>query len=385
MIEYSGPKEANLTFDKQIEIFREAGMLAEIPDHADESELTDHYLDFDQLTNPDISEQSLEALGDWLGRGADLEQDIWLNPDAPIGGRTETLAWYQSMTYSGHRAGIFITTRGIQLYGWRNLTALRSLGSPPRDAARWATLGAISQLLTHEIFHYHVEWMAFRLDASFGKISPSSSRYQEYSKNKYAPSKKSGLGPLEEALASAFEFRNFPTSFVRGVKYPPEIRRAFKSAIESGYQRRPPGYNEAERFLTTESFKVGVGELVAMLDGRPNATINWLLPQLELQHGRLTNMFLKSWRLVEADTSQPQQFPMKLTVPDRALKKYLSNNGFAPTHLGNGSHEVWKKPGSAMITIPHRKDQAGHEFLRSVARALNLKNVHELLQNVRSM
>jgi predicted RNA binding protein YcfA (HicA-like mRNA interferase family) len=158
-----------------------------------------------------------------------------------------------------------------------------------------------------------------------------------------------------------------------------------REQIRNGYGSRPVGYREAPNYLDKVSFRQGVSSLLAQVFNPALPSAPQILPPgIGVQRSELTNHFLQNFTIVvEARDSSLRDFPMSLTVPDRDLKRLLKAEGFYPTDFGNGSHEVWKRAGSPMITIPNRKDQAGLKFLKSAAESLGFRNIRELQEAAR--
>ena len=375
-------------FEDFLTIFREFHLIQREPD----ADLPRNYervqIDLEALMGDEVSEEVLEQLEKWLELPESSQED-W------SGGKNsnyETIAWYQPITFSQTDAGIFLTLKGLRLYASKNLRALRGLGLPKREVVQAAWFGAFSQLLTHEIFHHQIEWMAFRFDTNLGVLGSSSlnpshahlSRYANYTFNVYRPSLRLPPdGALEEALASANEYVRFPRSFKAGktsFQYSKQVHKVIRERIRSGYGSRPVGYREAPSYLDNLRFKQGVSNLLAqVLNPVPAIAPKVLPPGLGIQQSELTNHFLSNFTIVvESGDTSILDFPMSLVVPDMKLKKLLRAEGFHLTDLGKGSHEVWKKPGSPMVTVPNRKDQAGLKFLKSTARTLGYKNLREL-------
>lgn len=345
-------------------------------------------LDVEALVGENQTLDQLEQLEGWLTSGKSVSAD-WTDTRM----NRETLAWYQPLSFYGEGAGIFITTRALQLYGFRNLRRLRSSPRAHSDAPRIALVGAIAQLLTHEIFHHQIEWMGLRFDATFGlridnnrglEMSP---RYVDYHRQVYLSTLfQTPLGSLEEALASANEFRAFPRSF-EGLQLTKNDRACIRQAILEGYSDRPVGYREAPSFISSTQNASAVAELLGMLSdpARPPGG-SGSKPSLSIQRSELTRQFLKGWTLVhERKSGVKSDMPMTLTVPDRSLKRLLNLKGYSPTKLGKGSHEVWKKPGSPMVTLPNRTNQEGYRALSTIAKSLGLRSVSELAELARSL
>jgi predicted RNA binding protein YcfA (HicA-like mRNA interferase family) len=382
-------------FDGYLEMFLELNLIQRDSDPNLPQDFERIQLELQDLMHDKNSEEEIEQLENWLELSVDDHED-WASGGSSV---YETLAWYQPITFSQQDAGIFLTLRGLRLFASRNLRALRELGLPKRELVRAAWFGAFSQLLAHEIFHHQIEWMSFRFDTNLDLIgSPTMARsqtrlprYVDYTHNVYRPSlKQSPDGALEEALASASEYVQFPNSFKLGndsFPYSPEVRRVIRKRISDGYGSRPLGYREAPRYLDSFRFRHGVSNLLAQVfNPTLVAAPQVVLPRLGIQSSELKTHFLSNFTIVvESGDASLRDFPMSLVVPDIKLKKLLQAEGFHPTNLGKGSHEVWKRPGSPMITVPNRKDQAGIKFLKSAAKSLGYENLRDLQEAARSV
>ena len=373
--------ELNLdnAFQRHLSDLREGGLIEPelVSPILEDEELI--YWDMEELLHSDDA-GLYDRLTSWLDSGSNISEDEW-SETSGVAGITEKLAWYQPITFYGENAGIFITTRGLQLYGNRHWAQLVSLGVPGWQAIRLALWAAYSQLLNHEMFHHHVEWIAFCFDFTLGRLG--SKRYATYSKNDYLSSFSSGA--LEEALASASELRNFPKAN-KALALTSQQRRAILATIKRSFVSRPPGYNVAGTSIADRPFKLALGELLNIVEGSKKQPATRLLPQVALQRSELYNYFAKSTTVVEMKSSPSfGALPMTFTVPDRKLKKLLKIRGYEPTNRGKGSHEVWAQPGHQNVTVPRRTNQEGIKFLKSTAKALGLNGLRDLEELVRTI
>jgi predicted RNA binding protein YcfA (HicA-like mRNA interferase family) len=375
-------KRLSAQFESYVGSLVEQGLISREFGAESERNYEELFLDLEELLKPDISEDRLRELEAWLD-WPEEDPGAWTRGG---NGKLETLAWYQPITFHGPDAGIFITLRGLRIYGSRILRGLNTMPSPPRDAGRIAFLGAIGQLLAHEVFHHQVEWMSMRFDFTFGRPqwNPLVSRYEEYFRKVYEHDF-NHPGALEEALASASESVEFPKA-VHRFKFDSAIKKRIRSSIESSYATRPPGYKDAMKYLNPMDYAAGIGDLLAKVYS-PSA--HWLAggfgPLMGVQRSELSKYFFESWRLVaDAPQSAPNPPPFSLSVPDRGLKRLLEREGYLPSDQGKGSHEVWKKPQAPIITLPKRKDQQGYQILKSVAVNLGFKDIRQLAEASRN-
>lgn len=194
---------------------------------------------------------------------------------------------------------------------------LKRRGIPQSEAIRASFVGAIAQLLTHEGFHHKVEWMAIRLDGTlglrrFGGMHGSgNSRYIEYHESVYRPMF-SSPGALEEALASASEYRDFPTKLGSYI-FDPLARKLIRQEILKSYSSRPNGYRDAPGYISKGDFAAGVAELIGQLiEPRSTGLVERNLPLLSLQRSELSSFFANTWTLVD-DGSSGGRVPFPLS------------------------------------------------------------------------
>jgi hypothetical protein len=287
-------------FENTIESLTKLDMIAKDfldQTHRDWREIRFHGNEFLHNEFLDLEERALE---DWF-ESANETDAAW--SDESRGG-FETLAWYQPLSFYGKSAGIYITVRGIRYCGSRFLRALKRGGIPRSEAIRASFVGAIVQLLTHEGFHHKVEWMAIRLDGTFGlrrlggMHGSGNSRYIEYHESVYRPMF-SSPGALEEALASASEYRDFPTH-LGSHSFNPLTRKLIRQEIRESYSSRPNGYQDAPGYISKGDFAAGAAELIGQIN-KPRSTgpVERDLPLLGLQRSELSSFFANTWTLVD--------------------------------------------------------------------------------------
>lgn len=390
MIGFQKPR----SFEEFLHIFREFRLLYEEPDlHVTRDQETVQ-IDFKKIFGQESDPSVIRAVEKWFESNSE-DHGPWLDKDSNI----EALAWYQPITFYQDQAGIFITLRGIRICGSKHFRALIAAGMNPSQAVVVAFFAAISQLLTHELFHHDLEWMGFRfattLDLSAkpttGVNGGGLTRYAEYKKNVYRASlRKEPDGALEEALASANEYRGFPRKFVLGsdvVNYSKTELAAIKQSIVSGYSVRPVGYKDAETFISPTAFEQGISDLLAWLLNPSHATMPSVSsPGLGIQTGPLRKHFIQDVTFVDDHRgASNEDLPLELVVPDRSLKKLMRARGFEFTGRGKGSHEVWAKQGSPNVTVPFRKEHGKIGTLNSIAHSLGFTNAHELKRAIQSL
>lgn len=390
MIEFQKPK----SFEDYLQIFREFRLVGEEPNLPPVGDQETVQIDFKKIFGEENDPGVIRAVEKWFESNSE-DHSPWLDKNSGF----EALAWYQPITFYQDQAGIFITLRGIRICGSKHFRALIAAGMNRSQAAVVAFFAAISQLLTHEIFHHDLEWMGFRfattLDLSAkpttGVNGGGLTRYAEYKKNVYRASlRKEPDGALEEALASANEYRGFPRKFVLGsevVNYSKTERAAIKKSILSGFSVRPAGYKDGESYVSPAAFEQGMSNLLAWLLNPSQASMpNVSSPGLGIQKGPLRKHLIQGVTFVDDHRSGSlDDLPLALVVPDRSLKKLMRARGFECTGRGKGSHEVWARQGSPNVTVPFRKEHGKIGTLNSIAHSLGFPNAHELKRAIRSL
>ena len=194
----------------------------------------------------EVSPQEIEdAIGTGEARGQmPVKQPLW-----------DVWAWYQSYHYYEQHWGIFIKARAIKLCArevarFVPRTALGEL--PPNQLLRELCLSAFFQLHAHEYYHHKVEGLGYRLEVS--GVPHKSHHYCAYKEQVYRPSLPNVTDYcLEEALANAHSFLRFSAP----IGLHPIITTATKQYLRATFPHDSPGYREASRYLTRDSFREG--------------------------------------------------------------------------------------------------------------------------------
>jgi predicted RNA binding protein YcfA (HicA-like mRNA interferase family) len=338
-----------------------------------------------------LSEFDLEPNDSAAWFELDREIQEWLEGNPEVGdemtwqeeyeGGPERLAWYQSMTFYGPEAGIFITTRGILVYSKLFLREFQKMQKAPEYPFATAMKYAMACLLAHEAFHHDVESFGLKLAATVGAVN----LYSDYHRNVYVPNVRplSDL-VLEESLASATEFRKVSAYLDGGLTENEETLKAVLEALEKGYSARPPGYRMGSNYLKNFEFKTASYDLIRQIaEGRLVAHSFNTPNHFPITKGRLHDAFVDNAVLIE-NLFSAQGSVFTLAVPSHHLERYVRQRGFVEQQKrGKGSHSIWKGPNGETITLPHRKDQQGFNTLKSTATALGFASARELVEAVR--
>ena len=347
------------------------------------SDFHDSYQDRRLLSEFDLDANDSAAwfeldreIQNWMDDNASVADELsW---ESEIEGGLQRLAWYQSITFHGPDAGIFVTTRGILIYARRFLQSFRGLPTMPQYPHAVAMKCAVACLLAHEVFHHDVESFALKLSATVG----TSNLYSTYHRNVYIPnSRPLDDQLLEEALASANEVRKFPAYLDGGLSEDSDVISVARQTLMIGYSARPPGYRlgaHVDVFFKESSYdlvrQIAEGRLVTHPFGTPS--------HFPIGKGRLHDVFVDNAILVETLPSGNSSV-FALAVPSHHLERFVRLRGFIEqSRRGKGSHSVWKGPNGEMITLPHRKDQQGFNTLKSAATVLGFSSARDLVEAI---
>jgi len=364
-------------FDKMFESEQATG------DSASESNL-----DF-RKADPALFERKLRIDADGFNyyEPADTVDIPALTPDAtPLDYAIETLAWYKPITFSGKDCGIYIKTKGIIITAQKVKYWLTKYGytSPKSNIDQDSYFIAIRILLSHEILHHRVESFAIRLHMLTGKAN-----YENYFNSTYLPLMKLASDDLiEEALASHNEL-NFGNAIeTLGTWKLSEQKSAVRRGLLETFKDRPAGYRMAAKLKTKTDVEQAIHKLsigISPASQFPKASFPLDSNLFEVNRKGLFESALLRNVIYVAETSH-ETFPLGLSIPTKDLETLLKRNGFELVkNQGKGSHSKWKKPGQGPITVPHRKDQQGFSVLESVVKALGLKNLNELRNEIQNL
>lgn len=335
--------------------------------------------DFDLSPDDEGAWRELDrGIADFLANSEDQSDEIaW---EGEFSGGIERLAWYQPLSFYGPSAGIFITTRGLLIYTRRFLQGFQRMANQPPHARALAFKCALASLLAHEAFHHDVESFALKLSATVGRTN----LYSSYHSGVYGPnSKPLNDSLIEEALASAVEYRAYEKYLELGHLLDNETRAVIAQEFFAGYPQRPPGYREGAWFVSNPQFSQGCYSLVRQIAEGQLVTGGYEVPpHFKIGKGRLHDAFVDNAILVD-NLNTPRGSILTLAVPSRRLEQYVRSRGFEEVAgRGKGSHSVWKGPNGEMITLPHRKDQQGFNTLKSAATTLGFDTARDLVVEV---
>ena len=321
-------------------------------------------------------------LNQWLDdfeecHGLDLEAETsdWGEQAATS---TFAIAWYDSITFNGDQAGIFVTDYGLALYSAKIRRQLKMRGEI-LNVNRAATYSALQILLAHESFHHDVEWFAIRQT----QTTQGSNLYRDYDSNVYKIQAGSSTdSTLEETIAAAVEYFDLAKKVHSPYLNKGQVR-AVREWLKASYPKRPDSYRVAEALLTSDRLKYATYQLACMIvQGSPNARFGTgRFKPYSVTKGALHDHFrekfviVRTGRLQMPGNSNP---PFTFSVPNRKIERLITKEGYSPTERGKGSHTVWSAPGKADITLPARKDQQCHDVLKNVASALGLNGLRGL-------
>lgn len=163
-----------------------------------------------------------------------------------------TLAWYQPIHYFKYRYGIFITSKGVDIYEeelWeivkKNIDVSKLTAYEEYDVREVLTKLAFNLLKNHEYYHHLVESFCILSDALNPVAPPKELAYLDYRKNHY----NRDLGTdycYEEGLA---QLNSYKTSFIKIDDYPliedilKEIKDKWKNILNDFFKiNNSPGY-----------------------------------------------------------------------------------------------------------------------------------------------
>jgi hypothetical protein len=294
---------------------------------------------------PDVEADLLAALrgeGDRAPhRPGELSAPLW-----------DTDAWYQPAHFDGYAVGIFVRESAVvglalELAGY-SVASSHRLDPTPRTAAQILREAFLAFYL-HEQFHHRVECLAVHL-----QVVEHRARYVEYTERAYAPAV-GGDDLLEESLANGYAYRQLARrAFSSGV--PSDVRRVTTAFLKQSWPADRPGYRQAARFISPDSWDQGVGDLHSRVQEATNqatrrATWRHLGPDL-------TGTFLdrSSDVFVVADPAAPAVVPRSdepATVCSSAeLVGVLERAGYTAGKRGRSSHVKLKSPGRPTAVVP---------------------------------
>jgi len=193
---------------------------------------------------------------------------------------------------------------------------------------------------------------------------------------------------LEESLASAAMIRNLSSKSLQKNFSSQDISK-IRRAIKVNMPLKPPGYRKGIHFLSPASFKKGKLDLAASIFHSSLIKSNHIntLPTFGIGSGGWEAYFRNTWSLeitLKTGVRDKSTPPFALSLPSKKVKSFLKSQGYSPTELGKGSHEVWQADGKPNITLPSRRDYEGYDAMKNVASALGLKNLRDLENKIRS-
>lgn len=166
------------------------------------------------------------------------------SPDSPVP-PPDAAAFYLPFHYFGKELwGIYVKRSGVENYS----QALREYAL--RDGHKLDELLsakiAMEFLYFHELWHHKVECFALRLEVTHRRalFIAAFEDYYRYSHDKGWP---------EEALANAYAFREV----MDRIKLPRHEKNVVERALRNLMADMPPGYRDANRYLTSEQWTQG--------------------------------------------------------------------------------------------------------------------------------
>lgn len=171
-------------------------------------------------------------------------------PSEGVDAVTGLLVWYQPIHFYAEAWGIRIRTEAVV----RTVPELvRSLPWVLSDEEIDGLLGdfiraAVMSFYFHEEYHHAVESFAIRLEMDEG----DGGRYVSYHSTVYRPQLNQDLGPNEEALANAMEFRRSVSE--AGSHLPPLVARALVEYLRASIPMQGRGYNRGLSYVGDRSF-----------------------------------------------------------------------------------------------------------------------------------
>lgn len=354
--------------------------------------------DGDELVSPRIAIFDDPRGRDWW---AEIEQIIRADgadmPLFPAGQarhdqeRTEPpephCAWYCPVHFFGNGWGIYIRENCI--FSVASLIALEVNWRDVRDPIGRAPLiaqqllrSAFYVLYLHEQFHHKVESLGFRL-----LITTGTDRYRLYKRNVYRRAYLSS-DCLEESLANAESYRRLVEPYYKK-QHEPAILTGIRRYLLRAFPLQPPGYAEAGRFVSDQSYRDGLYRLQSqMLDGL-------IVPTTPAEHWSLAPHVITSLMDIDDEIyvilpigARPLFKPASIspgpTVSTQRLVGALTrHHGYQVTKGGKGSHVKLTKPGAPNIHLPGNRPVVSPGVVKQALNAIGgypLSRLPDLLQ-----
>jgi predicted RNA binding protein YcfA (HicA-like mRNA interferase family) len=342
---------------------------------------------FDQEAIHNPSESQARDIDDWLDSLERLygnlnidDANTWGNENGP--GTPVTLAWYQAITHYRERAGIFITDLGIWYYAallqrkytenWKKDNSIGPSRLPGNVRMAWA----LEVLLEHELFHHDVEWFSLKLNP----IHNEQNLYDSYCRVVYSAS-----GPLEEALATACMPRAMASARTKAL-FGSKIPEIGQLALEERIPRLPKGYNEGDKYLRNEEFKVGKIKLSAVINQlSPKPVFTYWPKSFMIGKGGLAKYLRDNAVIVPSFLNVGSVKPpisISFSVSSKAIEKLMRKIGYEVSNKGKGSHTVWQHPTLRAVTLPSRREFEGYQVLKNICESLGYETLHDLRKAV---
>lgn len=319
---------------------------------------------------PRLDEDFLVELEERSGRGEDaLAGDRGMT-------QPDVCAWYQPLHFHGLDWGIYIREDCLRRIA-TGIAAFLPRPVPPSHTLGKALIrAAFNTLYLHEAYHHKTESLAIRLH-----IVERKSCYVDYFRKVYDPLRASGSNALhEEALANAESYsRLSEIAYRRWLSDP--IYRATLEYLRWRFPHDPPGYNQAGRLLTPESFDRCEWQLKSQVQEQSITPYRlgdeWrLAPRINQS---LFNCRSDIWTIVAPGVRPilPTSAPYP-SLSTRALEQALRAAGYDRAKGGKGSHIKLSAPGEPTIILPGGRKDLSPVVMRNVARALGYRNAEEL-------
>jgi hypothetical protein len=324
-----------------------------------------------------VSDRDLADLAERLGRPPQRRQS-----DEGEAGPWDRCAWYAPIHFYGHRWGIYMREDCIRSLALAISGFLPSSAGtlPKRRLFQQLIRGAAYSLFLHEQYHHKVESFAFRLHVSSGVPA-----YRAYSKQVYRALVNTP-DQLEEALANADSYlRLTQNHYTKAIT--PLVLKATRAYLRDTFPFEPPGYREAQHYLTASAFQDGQNELLCRVraanlhHGRKPA--DW-----ELATGMTRGMFKVTDAIsVLVPRGGQVKMPVKYLLPvptcrpDEMIRLYKSA-GYT-VRQGRGSHIILEAEGRPSMTIPETHDELSIGVAKNALRVLGDYKIADLPRLVR--
>jgi predicted RNA binding protein YcfA (HicA-like mRNA interferase family) len=237
--------------------------------------------------------------------------------------------------------GIYVTLEGVMHLS----QVFQRYGCPASSATRAARLF----LYFHEYFHHKVESFATRLELVLGIPA-----YRTGIESRF----RAVFGTdacLEEALASAYAYREVRALFLKTPEWP-----SLDEAVLEYLTLSPPGYRQAVKYLSDKKMPAGEDSLseeyLHHVVGNPvrSAAIWRMFPHA------FTGILRKSSRVnyvISRHSPLVTRLPLHgRLLSHRKLRRHLREEGCGKVREG-GAHEIWECPDGNRASLPrHRGD-----------------------------